>query len=176
MISRTTLGLITATATILLAGCDGGTALTPPSAGFARTRANATPAPCTYVQSLNPKPGYFPRTRLMAAIWTTVSFKNCGASFPVRAVLGGHRTGYVEADPWTGENSFNALPRWDVWTSLPGDNRVYSTPTIDQEPVDVASSYDIWVKVYNALTGEVIESRTVTVLTPATPVVVLPVP
>ena len=64
------------------------------------------------------------------------------------------------------EKDGGSLPRWDLGVTPLGSTKAVSLPTIDQEPLLYDTSYDIWVKVYNSVTGELVETKTVTVLTP----------
>jgi hypothetical protein len=168
--------LTAASLAVVVVGCDGASASTQSTS---RQRVNiatsktgvdnpmltggggtggggTTPAACSYIRTLDPKPGYYPGNKAWGAIWTTVSIQNCVADIQVYGILSAHLTG----------ETVGYSPRWNVGTTALGTGKTVSPGTIDLEPVLTGSSFDVTLDVFNLMSGALVETRTMTVVTP----------
>jgi len=171
MFSRFGMVLTAASLAVVVVGCDGASA---PTQSASRQRVNiatsktgvdnpvltggggATTTACSYIRTLDPKPSYYPGNKAWGAIWTTVSIQNCAADIQVYGILSAHLTG----------DTVGYSPRWNVGTTALGTGKTVSPGTIDLEPVLTGSSFDVTLDVFNLMSGALVETRTMTVVTP----------
>jgi opacity protein-like surface antigen len=123
----------------------------------------STATTCSNIRKFDPKPGYYPGSKVWGAIWITVDFRSCDGS-AITAVLKGTRLGQPGPDAafLPGANTtgfFLGSPDGIAYSLTSG-------ATIDWEPIELEQQFQVELEIHNSA-GSVIETASAIVTTPA---------